>query len=404
MERASLFLTLLPALLAAAGGATAESPEREYSQFRRGGLMGLEEIHSGEVVVPPRYDFVEMPAGGLVRAGKDDRVAWFDLEGNMRIPFSAGWEWGTNFSEGLAGAARGGRWGFIDVHGKVVVPPRFRWVGEFHDGRAQMRLGDDLETTYVDRRGEPICDCWFRYTLDFKDGYAVVGEDSRQGILRRDGTLVLEPAFYRITNEGGGRLTVLQKEGEPLYPIYTEGVFVDGKGVSWNDNMSPVNAMVRRAKRFVQGYERLLDHWLDTGCPCQYPRFRELVLHSPERETLFNLSRDRFLDKSEPAGGAGVIDYTCRVCGTRYRATWYEYSAFAQGYKVELVDLQAETAGAAIVRPMPFLRFQTGYRMASEDRFREIEDVDEALDYLARLAGEEESEPLLERLRRWLGW
>ena len=44
--------------------------------------------------------------------------------------------------------------------------------------------------------------------------------------------------------------------------------------------------------------------------------------------------------------------------------------------------------GAAVVRPVPFLRFQTGYRMAGEDQFLEVEDVDLAIDYLERRKGE----------------
>ena len=374
-----------------------------YDQVERFGRRGLEEIATGRVIVPPRYDYVELPAGGLIRVGNDDRVAYFDLEGRERVPFSAGWEGGWNFSEGLASVRRDGKWGFIDTNGKVVIAPRFDFAESFHEGRAQVRDDETFESTYIDRRGEPICDCWFDLALDFEDGYAVVGDHYEQGILRRDGILVLEQAFYRIQNDGGGRLTVLRREGEKMYPVYTEGIFVDGEGVTWNDNMAPVNAMVQRAKRFVQGYQDLLDHWLETGCPCRYPRFRELVMHSPERESLFDLAKDKFLDKVETEEGHRVVDYTCRVCGSRYRATWFEYSAFAQGYDYELVDLEVEDEGARVVRPVPFLRFQTGYRMGSEDRFREIEDVDEALEYLARLAGEEESVPLLERLRRWIG-
>ena len=126
-------------------------------------------------------------------------------------------------------------------------------------------------------------------------------------------------------------------------------------------------------------------------------------MRSPESESLFNIARDKFLDKIDSGTRGDMVDYSCRVCGTRYRATWFEYGAFAQGYKYELSSLNVDEEGAEVVRPVPFLRFQTGYRMAGEDLFRESEDVDEVLEYLARRAGEEESVPLLERLRRWVG-
>ena len=385
MQRAGQLLLLAVAAVSLAHAAgDDEAGRRVYSQFQRDGLMGLEDAITGEVVLPARYHFISLPSEGLVRADLDGRVAYLDVEGRERIPFSAGWETGGDFSEGLARVRRDGLWGFIDAGGEVVIEPRFYFVEDFHDGRALVR-NENADDSYIDRRGERITDRWFDYAEEFRDGYAVVGivrdHEQEVGILRRDGELVLEIAYYRIENHGDGRLVVLRREGEEMYPEYTEGTFTDGSPIEWNDNMAPVNAMVRRAKTFVGRFGRLLDVWLEGGCPCRHPRFRELTLHSPERESLFDIARARFLDEVE--GDRDVRNYTCRVCGSRYRATWYEYSIAAQGYRYELVDKTVEDEGAEVERPVPFLRFRTGYEMLDTSRFRETEDVDEVIDYLA---------------------
>ena len=107
------------------------------------------------------------------------------------------------------------------------------------------------------------------------------------------------------------------------------------------------------------------------------------MLHSPEAESLFNTVLGKFLDEVENVDRGAVVDYACRVCGSRYRSTWYEYGAFAQGYNYDVFELEVEDEGARLKPPMPFLRFRTGYQMRDQSRFLEVEDVEQVLKYLA---------------------
>jgi hypothetical protein len=83
----------------------------------------------------------------------DGKYEFIDKTGKLVIP--ARFEWSGDFSEGLAGAGEGGnRLGYIDRKGKFIIPPRFEWVGEFKNGFALVAEGN--KTGYIDKTGKYI--------------------------------------------------------------------------------------------------------------------------------------------------------------------------------------------------------------------------------------------------------
>ena len=46
-----------------------------------------------------------------------------------------------DFSEGLAGVCRDGKWGFIDTSGREVVPCKYDAIDDFHEGMARVNVG-----------------------------------------------------------------------------------------------------------------------------------------------------------------------------------------------------------------------------------------------------------------------
>src|SRR3972149_6070346 len=65
---------------------------------------------------------------------------WGFLDASGKIAIPAQYENVTRFSEGLAGAMKGGRWGFIDVNGNVVIPFRYENVNRFSQDLAAVKL------------------------------------------------------------------------------------------------------------------------------------------------------------------------------------------------------------------------------------------------------------------------
>ena len=56
----------------------------------------------------------------------------------------------------------GKRWGYIDRAGKVVIPPRFDYVGAFYSGVATVGIGDTQVSSsesrwgLIDPAGDPL--------------------------------------------------------------------------------------------------------------------------------------------------------------------------------------------------------------------------------------------------------
>jgi hypothetical protein len=86
----------------------------------------------------------------------------------------------------------GGKSGFIDRTGRVVVKPLFDEVKDFSEGLAAVRLG--LNWGYIDESGYFTIPLQFAWAENFSDGFAVVskGQDSR-GLIDHNGSFSIFP-------------------------------------------------------------------------------------------------------------------------------------------------------------------------------------------------------------------
>lgn len=130
------------------------------------------------------------------------------------------------FGEGLAAVKLGGRWGFMDTDGEVVIPARFALAGTFSQGRASVQLagrpGRDGNAGgpkwgYLDRAGELVIPASFDDARRFSEGLAAVALDGRWGCTDRAGAMVVEPAYVEIRpfNNGLARVAVVDKVADP---------------------------------------------------------------------------------------------------------------------------------------------------------------------------------------------
>jgi hypothetical protein len=117
-----------------------------------------------------------------------------------------------DFSDGMAGVARGGRWGFVDARGREQIAPAYYHIWQdFHEGFAAVRHPDTRLVGVINKRNEPITafkyhpgyggsvhfqdDFYFRFT----HGYALIRDDSlRFGVLDTLGREVLPQRFARV--------------------------------------------------------------------------------------------------------------------------------------------------------------------------------------------------------------
>jgi hypothetical protein len=125
----------------------------------------------------------------------------------------------------------GGKWGFIDRTGRLVIPMRFDYVDRFSEGLALVSAGG--ERLYIDKRGKAVLTResqgddpkgWVSWAEGFSEGLALAYliytsvTDTRQvrvGFIDRTGRLAIEPQFHRAGafSEGFAAVALRKKWG-----------------------------------------------------------------------------------------------------------------------------------------------------------------------------------------------
>jgi hypothetical protein len=159
---------------------------------------------------------------------------------------------------------KGGKWGFINRRGEVVVPPRFIHAAEFSEGLGRVRTDEGLG--YIDAQGKTVFtlpgDLRVDWTRPFSDGLAAFSVRDKWGYFDRHGKVVVEPRYDDIgdfseglaaVNEGakadrhllipsakfGGKWGFIDRTGKLVIPLRYDRVagngFSDGLAGVEND-------------------------------------------------------------------------------------------------------------------------------------------------------------------------
>lgn len=144
------------------------------------------------------------PPDGLLAVSVAGKYGFIDVTGRIVIPPT--FDFAHQFSEGRAVAWANGHVGYIDRSGKFVIPPRFEAAQSFHEEMAAVQLGGLWG--FINTEGRFAIQPQFEEVRWFSDGRAQVRIDRRWGYIDRSGGLVI-PANYRQTAPfSGGRAFV----------------------------------------------------------------------------------------------------------------------------------------------------------------------------------------------------
>jgi len=116
----------------------------------------------GKVVIEPEFDQVQSFSGGLAAVQKSgppgEKETWNYIKRDGSSPFDKKFVWAGSFSEGLARIQVTdritGKYGYINAKGELTIPPSFDEAADFHLGRAQVRLGNEIR--FIDPQGKTV--------------------------------------------------------------------------------------------------------------------------------------------------------------------------------------------------------------------------------------------------------
>jgi len=191
--------------------------------FVRQGIMGFAD-RFGNIVIQPRFDRndIDWFQEDLLRVLEHGMFGFIDTQGNWKLPPQYAGAGG--FSEGLVAInvggsivnesergtfweTLGGKWGFVDKKGRVVIPPQFENVGEFSDGLC--RVVEGVKTGFINQEGRFAIQPQFDWATEFSDGVAKTSLDGKISIIDTNGKILFEPRFESISrfHEGMARFT-----------------------------------------------------------------------------------------------------------------------------------------------------------------------------------------------------
>ena len=184
---------------------------------------------NGHVIVSnEKYCDVDFYYNGLARAQsrKTRKFGFVDRHGKEVIPCI--WRSAGQFSEYLAGVQNDtGRSGFIDMTGHLAVLCTWKETWPFHEGLARVQNDKDM-IGMIDQRGKIVIPCAWRGMGDFSEGLASFMDDSGKcGYMDRTGKIVI-PAQWKnawtfseglaIVQDFNGLLGYVDKSGELVIP------------------------------------------------------------------------------------------------------------------------------------------------------------------------------------------
>ncbi len=200
---------------------------------------------SGKVVIEPQFDETYGFSEGLGRVVIDGKWGFIDTTGRMVIPpqflgaywFSEGlasvaldadirvyidhtsrvvsdpqYEYTDAwFSDGLAPAKKGSRWGFVTKDWKFAIEPQYEYVAQrFSDGLAAVRL--DGKYGFIDLAGKMVIEPRYDGPLIFSEGLAAFRVGGKYGYINKKGETVIEPQFSRAEDFRSGLAAVTSDE------------------------------------------------------------------------------------------------------------------------------------------------------------------------------------------------
>ena len=92
---------------------------------------------------------------------------------------------------------KGGKWGYIDNTGKMVVEPQFFLADRFYEDLA-MVVDQKKKVGYINHEGKFAIEAKFDGGGPFSEGFAAMYMNKKAGIIDKTGKVVLEPKFHRI--------------------------------------------------------------------------------------------------------------------------------------------------------------------------------------------------------------
>lgn len=130
---------------------------------------------------------------GMILTLKDRKLGYIDIEGNEIIPNKYEAAFKVQMGSKYLQVKENEKWMLVNKKGEVYKELPYDDLGEYKDGYILVVLNNKLG--YIDDEGNEKIVPQFIYATSFKNGYAVVGEESGFGVINKENEKVI-PLIY----------------------------------------------------------------------------------------------------------------------------------------------------------------------------------------------------------------
>ncbi|MCB9224052.1 MAG: WG repeat-containing protein [Crocinitomicaceae bacterium] len=242
--------------------------DKIFLPIKHKGLWGFCDL-SGNVVIEPKYESVEVFSEGLTAAKVGEHFGYLNKLGNLAIP--PAFDDALSFSEGHALVEVNGLLGMIDRNGDFVIPAKYEDLGILKSGLAYYQE-EDLYG-YFDSKGKVRLTPQFSEAFDFEGNYAVVSMNDFYGVIDQFGTTFLPFKFDEIFQYDSTHFVayldeywgVIGLQKDTLIPFEYDYIGKPDNGMTMVELDDEFNY-------FLQDSTFLLDVWAET-----FPEYRQLA-------------------------------------------------------------------------------------------------------------------------------
>ncbi len=177
-------------------------------------------MRDGRIVKQPIFDEISFTSQDSILIAKEQGYLSLATKGGDRFySLSGRFEEVLGISEDYVGIKLDGKYGFVDLQGRLRVANRYDSIRLFSDDMAAFYLLGNWG--YIDKEEKLRVQPVYESSFDFINGTAIVIEKGKYGVIDKDGKYLLDSKYDYISRNGFGSFHI---EFEGKYGLYNSEV------------------------------------------------------------------------------------------------------------------------------------------------------------------------------------
>jgi hypothetical protein len=151
----------------------------------------------GERVINPEFDEIStLQEDSIYYAKSEKGYSFITKSGDIMNANDDRFEAINDMSEEFIGVKIDGRWGFVDINGKLRIANQYDNIGPYNEGLAPIKIRG--RWGYVDKREDIIIQPAYDTVYQFKRGLCEVVKKGKYGLINAQGKITLECEYDNL--------------------------------------------------------------------------------------------------------------------------------------------------------------------------------------------------------------